>query len=102
MHSIQVPADDDLQQYLHDFFTSPDIWDASVSDHCITPAYLDEINQEADDSLLQDTIYDELGDFQQQVVQYLDVLIQGQQRLGSMLFIHTFMKATLVNKTENH
>ena len=68
MHSIQVPTDDDLQQYCHVFFTSPDIWDASVLDHGITPALLDEINQEADDSLLQDSILDEFGDLQQQAV----------------------------------
>ena len=30
MHSIQVPTDDDLQQYPHVFFTSPDILDDSV------------------------------------------------------------------------
>ena len=53
--------------------TSPDIWDASVLDHGITPALLDEINQQADDSLLQDSIFDEFGDIQQQVVQLLDV-----------------------------
>ena len=43
MHSIQVPTDDDLQEYPHVFFTSPDIWDASVLDHSITPELLDEI-----------------------------------------------------------
>ena len=73
MHSIWVPTDDDLQQYPHLFFTSPDIWDASVLDHGITPGLLDEINQEADDSLLQDSIFDEFGDLQQQVVQHMDV-----------------------------
>ena len=73
MHSIWAPTDDDLQQYPHTFFTSTDIRDASVLDHAITPALLDEINQEADDSLLQDSIFDEFGDLQQQVVQHLDV-----------------------------
>ena len=43
-------------------------------DHGITPALLDEINQEDDDSLLQDFIFDEVGDLQQQVVQHLDVI----------------------------
>ena len=52
MHSIQIPTDDDLQQYHHVFFTSPDIWDASVLDHSSTLALLEEILQEADDSLL--------------------------------------------------
>ena len=58
MHSIWVPTDDDLQQYPHVFFTSPDIWDASVLDHGIT---------------LQDSTLDEFGDLQEHVVQHLDV-----------------------------
>ena len=65
MHSIQVPTDHDLQQYAHVFFTSPDIWDESVLDHSNTPALLDEINQEADELLIQDSIFDEIGDLQQ-------------------------------------
>ena len=73
MHSIQVPTDDDLQQYPHVFFTLSDIWDASVLDPGLTPALLDEINKEAHDSLLQDSIFHEFGDLQQQVVQHLDV-----------------------------
>ena len=39
-HSIWVPTDDKLHQYPHVFFTSPDIWDASVLDQGITPALL--------------------------------------------------------------
>ena len=73
MHSIWVPTYDDLEQYPHVFITSPDIRNASVLDHGNTPALLDEINPEADDSLLQDYIFDEFGDLQQQVVQHLDV-----------------------------
>ena len=73
MHFIWVPTDDDLQQYPHVFFTSPDIWDAFDLDHSITPTCLHEINQEADDSLLQDSICDEFGDLQLQVVQHLDL-----------------------------
>ena len=73
MHFIWVPTDDDFQHYPHVFFTSPDIWDGSVLDHGITPALLDEINQEADDSLLQDPISDEFGVLQQQVVQHQEL-----------------------------
>ena len=54
MHSIQVSTDDDLQQSPHVLFTLPDSWDASGLDHGITPALLDEINQEPDDLLFQD------------------------------------------------
>ena len=101
MHSIQVPTHDDLQQYPHVFFTSPDIWDDSVLDHGITPALLDEINQEADDSLLQDSIYDEFGDVQQHMVQHLDVfwdLIPTE--VGSILFMLIFMRAILLKRME--
>ena len=56
-------------------------------DHGFTPALLDEINQEADDSLLQDSIFDEFGDLQQQVVQHLDVFLDsGPAETGE----HTF------------
>ena len=74
MHSILVPTDDDIQQYPHVFLTSPDIWDASVLDHGITPALLEESHQEADDSLLKDSMFNEFGDLHQQVVQHLDVV----------------------------
>ena len=47
--SIRIPTDQDLQNYPHVFFTSPDIWDASVLDHEITPSLLEDINQHSDD-----------------------------------------------------
>ena len=56
MHSIWVPTDNDHHQYPHVCFTSPDIWDASVLDYGTTPALLEEIHQEADDTLLKDSI----------------------------------------------
>ena len=64
MHSIQITTDNDLQQYPHVFVTSPDTGDASVLNHGITPSLLEEINQEADDSLLQDSAFDEFGQLQ--------------------------------------
>ena len=73
MHSIWVPTDDDLQQYPHVLFTSPGIWDASVLDHGITPALLQEIQQEAEYSLLKDSMFGEFGDLHQRVVQHLNV-----------------------------
>ena len=51
MHSIRIPTDPDLQNYPHVFFTSADIWDASVLDHEITPSLLEDINQHSDVSL---------------------------------------------------
>ena len=40
MHSIQVPTDDDLQQYPYVFFNSPGMWDVSALDHGISPTLL--------------------------------------------------------------
>ena len=73
MHSIRIPTDQDLQNYLHVFFTSPDIWDASVLDHEITPSLLEDINQHSDDSLLQDSIFDEYGDLHHRAIQTLNI-----------------------------
>ena len=73
MHTIRIPTDQDLQQYPHVFFTSPDIWDASVLDHGITPSLLEDINQHSDDSLLQDSIFDEYGDLHRRAIQTLNI-----------------------------
>ena len=62
MHSMRILTDDDLQNYPHVFFTSPDIWDTSVLDHGIPPSLLENINQHSDDSLLQDSIFDAYGE----------------------------------------
>ena len=62
MQSIRIPTDK-LKQYPHVFFTSPDTWDASVLDHGITPSLLEEIHQDSDDSLLHESIFDELENF---------------------------------------
>ena len=73
MHTIRIPTDQDLQTYPHVFFTSPDIWDASVLDHEITPSLLEDINQHSDDSLLQDSIFDEYGDLHHRAIQTLNI-----------------------------
>ena len=87
MHSIGVPTDDDLQQYPHFFLTSPDIQHASVLDHGITPALLEEIHQEADDSLLQDSMFDESGIFTDEWYRTWTFSgIHALQRLGSIVF----------------
>ena len=70
---IGVDSDQDLQNYPHVFFTSPDIWDASVLDHEITPSLLEDINQHSDDSLLQDSIFDECGDLHHRAIQTLNI-----------------------------
>ena len=73
MHPIRIPTDQDLQHYPHVFFTSPDIWDPSVLDHEITPSLLEDINQHSDDSLLQDSIFDEYGDLHHRAIQTLNI-----------------------------
>ena len=73
MHSIRIPTDQDLHNCPHVFFTSPDIWDASVLDHEITPSLLEDINQHSDDSLLQDSIFDEYGDLHHRAIQTLHI-----------------------------
>ena len=60
-------------------------------DHGITHALLDEINQEVDDSLLQDSIFDDFGDLQQLVVKYLDFFWDsGTAETGDDLF-HAYL-----------
>ena len=74
------------------------IWDASVLDHGINPSLLDEINQEADDSLLQDKFFDEFGDLQQQVVQHLDVLWDSGPAVNGEHTLHVYLHES--NPTE--
>ena len=73
MHSIRISTDNDLKQYPHVIFTSADTWDASVLDHGITPLLVEEINQESDDSLLQDSIFDDYGEPKHRVVQQFNI-----------------------------
>ena len=89
MHSIQIPTDNDLQLYPHVFFTSPDTWDASVLDHGITPSLLEEINQESDDSLLQDSIVDNFGKLQHRVVQQLNIFWDSNPTASGEHTFHT-------------
>ena len=95
MHSIRIPTDQDLQNYPHVFFTSPDIWDASVLDHKITPSLLEDINQHSDDSLLQDSIFDEYGDLHHRAIQTLNIFCDL-----SLMF--TCMTGILLKRIGNH
>ena len=72
MHSMRIPTDNDLQNYPHVFFTSPDIWDTSESDHGIPPSLLEDINQHSDDPLLQDSIFDAYGELHHRDIQTLN------------------------------
>ena len=72
MHSMRIPTDHDLQNYPHVFFTSPDIWDTSVLDHGIPQSLLEDINQQSDASLLQDSIFDAYGEPHHRDIQTLN------------------------------
>ena len=69
----QTLLDNDLQLYAHVFFTSPDTWDVSVLDHDISPSLLEEINQDNDASLLQDSMFDDYGELQHRAIQKLNI-----------------------------
>ena len=47
-------------------------------DHGITPSLPEEINQETDDSLLQDSIFDEYGELQHRAEQKLNIFWDSQ------------------------
>ena len=72
MHSMRIHTDHDLQNYPHVFFTSPDIWDTSVLDHGIPQSLLEDINQQFDDSLLQDSNFDSYGEPHHRATQTLN------------------------------
>ena len=90
MHPIRIPTDNDLKQYPHISFTSPDTWDASVLDHGITPSLLEEINQESD-SLVQDSIFDEFGELQHRVVQQLNIFWDSKSTESGEHTFHTYL-----------
>ena len=103
MHTIRIPTDQDLQNYPHVFFTSPDIWDASVLDHEITPSLLEDINQHSVDSLLQDSIFDEYGDLHHRSIQTLIFSVTYLlYLLGSLSPMLTCMTAILLKRIGNH
>ena len=91
MHTIRIPTDQDLQNYPHVFFTSPDIWDASVLDHEITTSLLEDINQHSDDSLLQDSIFDEYGDLHHRAIQTLNIFCDLPSPPSGEPLTHAYM-----------
>ena len=91
MQSIRIRTDNDLKQYPHVFFTSPDTWDASALDHGITPYFLEETNQENDDSLLQDSIFDEFGELHHWVIQQLNLFWDAKSTESGEHTLHTYL-----------
>ena len=68
VHSICPPNDTDLDSYPLVVFTSPQEWDQTLLDHGISTDLLEDIDTSSDDSLLDDTLFDEFGEMNQQVV----------------------------------
>ena len=102
MHPIRILTDSDLQLYSHIFFTSPDTWDASVMDHDITPSLLQEINQDNDASLLQDSMFDEYGELQHRAVLKLNIFWDPHPtESGEHTFILNYLKLTMLKKIGN-
>ena len=91
IHTIRIPTDQDLQNYPHVFFTSPEIGDASVLDHEITPSLLEDINQHSDDSLLQDSIFDEYGDLHHRAIQTLNIFCDLPSPPSGEPLTHAYM-----------
>ena len=91
MQSMRIPTDKDLKQYPHVFFTSPDTWDASVLDHGNTPSLLEEIHQNSDDSLLQDSIFDEFGELHHRVIQQLNIFWDATSTESGEHTLHTYL-----------
>ena len=60
-------------------------------DHGITPFLLEEINQDTDDSLLQDSIFDEFGELQHRVVQQLNVFWDSNPAESGKHTFHTHL-----------
>ena len=91
MHTIRIPTDQDLQNYPHVIFTSPDIWDASVLDHEITPSLLEDINQHSGDSLLQVSIFDEYGDLHHRAIQTFNIFCDLPSPPSGEPLTHVYM-----------
>ena len=91
MQSMRIPTDNNLKQYPHVFFTSPDTWDASVLDHGISPSLLEEIHEDSDDSLLQDSIFDEFGELPHRVIQQLNIFWDTTSTKSGEHTLHTYL-----------
>ena len=91
MHTIRIPTDQDLLTYPHVFYTSPDILDASVLDHEITPSLLEDINQHSDDSLLQDSIFDDYGDLHHRAIQTLNIFCEQPSLPSGEPLTHAYL-----------
>ena len=60
-------------------------------DHGITPSLLEEINQESDDSLLQDSIFDAFGELQHRVIQQLNIFWDSKSAESWEHTFHTYL-----------
>ena len=57
----------------------------------MAPSLLEEINQESDDSLLEDSIFDEFGELQHRVVQQLNIFWDSNPTECGEHTFHTYL-----------
>ena len=74
--SLGRPTDQDMDTYLHVFFTSPDEWDPSVLDH--DPPHLDGLDpSQVPDQPFGDPMFDAYGDFNERIIANLNTLLDA-------------------------
>ena len=74
--SLGRATDQDMDTYLHVFFTSPDEWDPSVLDH--DPPHLDGLDpSQVSDQPSGDPMFDAYGDFNERIIANLNILLDA-------------------------
>ena len=74
--SLGRPTDQDMDTYLHVFFTSPDEWDPSVLDH--DPPHLDGLDpSQVPDQPFGDPMFDACGVFNAHIITNLNTLLDA-------------------------
>ena len=78
--SLGKPTDQDMDTYLHVFFTSPDELDPSVLDH--DPPHLDGLGpSQVPDQVFGDPKFDAYGDFNEHIIANLNILLDAPQEV---------------------
>ena len=82
LHTLGCQSDSDLDNYAHDFFTSPKEWDPSVLDYDFTPDQAPLLSTPGVEILHFDPMHDALGDFSQRVVANLNTFLDHPNQSG--------------------
>ena len=93
--SLGRPTDQDMDTYVHVFFTSPDEWDPSVLDH--DPPQLDGLDpSQVPDQPFGDLMFDAYGDFNERIIVNLNILLDAPpEDCGSYSDISSVFTANL-------